>query len=138
MVVVLFNQGGWGIFHKPICRGHLFHELHGYNGICLRSDVRFLEGIIIAGAMLGILGRELDTLRHEFLEWKNSKRLLIALNEWKRKHLVSAGLIDRINNCFGFIILLLKCYHEPSPLGSDFIINRTVLTKLLSKARVFP
>ncbi len=63
--------------------------------------------IFIIGAIFGVLNREVSELREEYFASMDSKRLLIALNEWKRKHLVAAKLVDKINTCFGIIILLV-------------------------------
>lgn len=99
------DRGGFFINQFAMVIFILMNFLAVMTSACIPTFVFCM--IIIAGGILDILDRELDVLRQEYLESKDSKRLLIALNEWKRKHLISAGLISRINNLFGFIILLV-------------------------------
>lgn len=96
-----------GFFYNPFLMGVflLMNNMAVLASICI--PILVFAMIFIIGAIFGVLNREVSELREEYFASMDSKRLLIALNEWKRKHLVAAKLVDKINSCFGIIILLV-------------------------------
>ena len=64
--------------------------------------------VVLAGSFFDILSHRICELKESSAKSQDSDaEILIGLNDWKRKHLRVTQMVERLNECFGLVTLLV-------------------------------